>query len=381
MLKDLDTINETISEDNNLFERVFDLIPVPVLVTQRKNGAFKHSFVNKKFVETMGYTLAEIPTPESWFVNAYPTMGYRDEVRNTWHEKTDQALLNNYEVESFRTQITTKTGEQKWFETKAALWTNQFNVITYIDIDDLKNQKRNLERLNRLKDRMIAVISHDFRSPLVSIKGLMNLLMDDKVSRDELKVLMPTVISQLNTAFNLLDDLLVWAKDQFENKQEEMLTFDAADMINECVELYKHAAQGKSIHVDVVPGSNGELFTHKELLKVAVRNILSNAIKFTHENGHILLSYYVQKQQFFVSVKDNGIGMSKHQLLSLFNTRSTSKLGTNNELGSGIGMILCQEAIEKINGKLLAKSELGKGSEFVIEIPTKLNPALQAIGV
>lgn len=371
MPEDLQFLKDTLSDQSTLvFERIFDLIPVPVLITRKNESGFEPSFVNKKFKDTIGYTLEEIPTVEAFLERAYPDPDYRQQVLSTWYEKVDEALLNNSEVDGFPAKVTFKSGEEQWFQVKAAIWAPEFNVTTYIDIDDIKMQKRSLERLNLLKDKMIAVISHDFRTPLITIKGLMNLLMGEKIKHEELKVLVPSIVNQLNVAFNLLDDLLVWAKNQFDNDAGKLTSFDISQVINDCISHFLHAASMKEITLNILHGNADIVTTDKELVKLTVRNILSNAIKFTHKKGEIHVSHYVSDKHLVISIKDNGVGMSEQQITSMFSKQYTFKSsGTNNEVGSGIGIILCQEALEKMNGKLTVLSEQGNGSEFIIEIP------------
>lgn len=356
------------------YRKVFDLIPVPVLVEQTKEEETKYIFVNRKFREVIGYDLHQLPTQEDWFRYAYPDEVYRKEVSEIWAGKFNQPANGNFQIENIRTRIRLSSGEERWFETKASISTDKFKVLTFIDINDIKAQKRNLQQLNALKDRMIAVISHDLRSPLVSLKGLIGLLADEAISRKEMKQLVATVGKQINHSFLLLEDLLNWAKHRMDSEKESAATFEVGAVIAQCIDIYRLQAREKGVKILFDLSALPVMVHHdRELFKIAIRNLLNNAVKYTRPGGEVAVSYTQRECWVEVLIKDNGIGMSQAQIEAILGSQFiSSRPGTARETGSGLGLTLTQEAIAKAKGKLQITSALDVGSTFTVNWPLTL---------
>lgn len=353
------------------YKKVFDFIPVPVLIEQTKEEFTGYIFVNKKFREVIGYDIGQLTSQDDWFKLAYPNKGYRDEVLALWKGRFTDAPAGDFQIENIKTRITLSNGEEKWFETKASIRTNKFKVFTLIDIDDIKSQKRHLQQLNALKDRMIAVISHDLRSPLVSLKGLIGLLADEAISRKEMKQLVATVGKQINQSFILLEDLLNWAKHRMDGERELAVPFDAGLVIAQCMDIYRFQANEKGVGFDFRQVEPAVLVYHdSELFKIAIRNLINNAVKYTRPGGTVSVTYKQTGPFLTVYIKDDGIGMSQRQIEAILSSQFiSSRPGTARETGTGLGLTLTQEAIAKAHGRLQIISELEKGSEFIIEWP------------
>ena len=229
-----------------------------------------------------------------------------------------------------------------------------------------------LGELIATKDKLFSIIAHDLRSPFNSILGFLELLIENVKNyevADVEKYLGIINLSAKNTLV-LLDNLLNWAKSQTGQiifKPEKIVL---SSLIQEIFELLNPSAKNKNIVLNHIQSEEIIVFADLNMIKTVLRNLISNAIKFTNSNGKINV-YGLQNDKFIeIAVSDNGVGMNEETQNELFRleTNETSK-GTANEKGSGLGLILCKEFVEKHGGKIWVKSELGKGSVFKFTLP------------
>ncbi|MCC9135443.1 tetratricopeptide repeat protein [Pontibacter silvestris] len=233
----------------------------------------------------------------------------------------------------------------------------------------LQTQKEELERLNTVKDRLFSVIAHDLRGPLVSLKGLIGIVASGAVPMDKLKGFMSTLETSQQNALALLDNLLIWAKSQMQGMEIKPETLQLYKLVQENVTLLQPQAVQKEITLknDVKPEAT--IFADKEMVKLILRNLISNAIKFCNANDVIRITAVSVNTHMVITVKDSGVGMSEDTLAQLFSSQNYTTRGTANEKGSGIGLTLCKELITYNNGHINVKSEPGKGSAFIFTVP------------
>jgi signal transduction histidine kinase len=236
----------------------------------------------------------------------------------------------------------------------------------------IQNDKVKLEMLNRTQNKLFSIIAHDLRSPFNNIIGLSELLLENlKDTNDkESEKCVGFINSTAENTLNLLDNLLHWAKSQtgeLDYKPEKIIL---TDVILETIELQTSLATAKNIWLQYSAIEDIEVHTDKNILATILRNLISNAIKFTNPEGHIIVTATKKENQVEISVADNGVGMSEETIQNIFDPsiKVTSK-GTSNENGSGFGLMLCREFVEKLDGQLLIESEEGKGSNFKFTLP------------
>lgn len=237
---------------------------------------------------------------------------------------------------------------------------------------DVTNQKRNEEKLreiNATKDKLFSIIAHDLKSPYNAQLGFLELLLenDSSYSEEQRRKFIKTVYHSTKQSFALLDNLLVWSRTQTGkipfNPGELLL----AQVFEEAIDLQRYAAQAKNIIIDTeLCNDDLEVTADAEMVNTILRNLLSNAIKFTPENGRILLgAKTASNNKTLIYVKDSGVGIPENDREKLFDpTSNYSTVGTNKEKGTGIGLILCREFVERNGGKIWVESEEGKGSTF-----------------
>jgi signal transduction histidine kinase len=231
---------------------------------------------------------------------------------------------------------------------------------------------RQLEKHNTDKDRFISILSHDLRSPFNALLGLSELLKENiqEFHIDEIKGMAGDINKTAQSTLNLLEDILAWARAQqgkFPFKPQE-LSF--TDISKNVLENLKPNANAKNIELNRIAPDEITVFADVDMLKTVLRNLVSNAIKFTNNGGAININAKVNSEYVTISISDNGIGIKPDNLVKLFDlSQVVTTTGTAEETGTGLGLLLCKEFVEKHGGKIWVESEVGIGSEFKFTLP------------
>jgi signal transduction histidine kinase len=238
--------------------------------------------------------------------------------------------------------------------------------------DTVKNQNVELHELNATKDKFFSIISHDLKGPLNSLTSFSGLLINhtDSLSKDEIKMLAGDLDKSLKNLFALLENLLEWSRSQTGKIEFTPEQVDILSLLEQNRALLQTQASTKKISIQTLYSKPTRVQVHKQSINTVIRNLISNAIKFTPEGGTITVDAKEDNHMLEMSVKDNGVGMPEEVLGKLFriDTKHTTK-GTANEKGTGLGLILCKDFVEKNGGKIWVESEIGKGSTFHFTIP------------
>lgn len=238
-----------------------------------------------------------------------------------------------------------------------------------------------LERTEELRktivgrDKLYSVIAHDLRSPLASIKMVLNMMVlgvSEDVIGKEMYQMLQMVNHSTEDVFSLLDNLLKWTKSQIGKLNVVYQDFRIDEVVEGVLDIFSLVSKSKNIQL--VNDSIDTVTVHADvdMVKTILRNLLSNALKFSYEGSQIIIGSQVETDKIIVSVKDSGKGMSAEDKEKLLKTETHfSRYGTNNEEGSGLGLLLCQDFAIKNGGDLWFESEEGKGSTFFFSIPLK----------
>jgi signal transduction histidine kinase len=243
------------------------------------------------------------------------------------------------------------------------------------DITEIKNNELSLIELNATKDKFFSIIAHDLKSPFYSIIGLSEHLVKFVKEKEYEKIgeFADIILQSSNRVMDLLTNLMEWSQLQSGRMDFNPVHFDIVSLIREVTLLLKDTAEQKSIILENTLPANVHITADKEMISTVLRNLISNALKFTPTGGKILISAVTGQNEVTIIVQDNGVGISKDRIDKLFNiTESYSTPGTQKEKGTGLGLILCKEFIEKNNGKIWVESEVGIGSSFCISLPTSV---------
>ena len=220
--------------------------------------------------------------------------------------------------------------------------------------------------------KFLSIIAHDLRSPFSSIIGILELLKLSlkEFNKDEIAEYVDIVYNSANNTLILLDNLLVWAVSQNKEKNFKPVKINLYDLLREEIESLKTLASQKQITLKHLINPDLNVAADLQMVKTILRNLISNAIKFTNINGEIIVNATELKQFVEVEVKDNGIGISAENQKKLFQIDTFhSTPGTHDEKGTGLGLLLCKEFVELHGGNILIDSETGKGSRFAFTLP------------
>ena len=243
-------------------------------------------------------------------------------------------------------------------------------VATHLKI---YHQSKELIELNANKDKFFSIIAHDLRGPLGGFMGLTEMMAGDVqyFTDHEKKNLLLDLSRSARNIFNLLENLLEWSQMKRGNTTFEPQILILMDVVSDCVKIVTETARKKSINIIVNIPVRSEVFADTNMLQTVMRNLISNAIKFTRRGGTITVS---AKPATFgkveISVKDTGIGIKPEMIENLFRPDvSSNRKGTEDEASTGLGLLLCKEFIDKHNGIIWAESGMEKGSKFCFTLP------------
>lgn len=237
---------------------------------------------------------------------------------------------------------------------------------------ELHESAEELRKINQSKDLLYSVIAHDLRSPFNGILGFSGLLVSnpEDYTDDESKQMLGMIHSQAASTLNLLENLLLWTSSQTGKVYFSPSEFEISSLIQEEISNLNTIALSKNIELQYPDPVELKINADQNMLKTVLRNLITNSIKFTHPGGRIIVCSYSENDSLKISISDNGIGMSQELAENLFSgERNKTRQGTSNEKGSGIGLLLCKEFIERHSGKIWAESQEGVGSTFIIKIP------------
>jgi two-component system, sensor histidine kinase and response regulator len=234
----------------------------------------------------------------------------------------------------------------------------------------LEKRAGELRESNAVKNKLFSVISHDLKAPMYAIRNVLNSATQAELSPRELQELLPEMVKDLNYTTSLMENLLQWAKFQMKSDIIRPQSLNMNEEVSEVVRLFQLQYQAKKITVETKTELPAHAWADKNITNLVLRNLLSNAIKFTPQNGHIVIGASRSNGCVEVYVQDSGRGMSREELAKINNGNFYSTNGTNNEAGTGLGLMICREFLAKNDGRLMVESEPGLGSTFSFTLPS-----------
>lgn len=226
-----------------------------------------------------------------------------------------------------------------------------------------------LEEDNKTKNKLLSIISHDLRTPLVNTKGILNLVNQGMVPREEAAQLLQQLETQYIGTTSLLDNLLFWIKGQMNGQENEKVKLNLCLLIKALEDEQRLPLEKKQIELRNLVDKGINMVAEKEMIRIVCRNLISNAIKFTNPGGYIEIRSRIDGDKLYITISDSGIGMSLETIRKVNAKIYYNTKGTSYEKGSGFGLMLCRDLVTKHGGELLVESEPGKGSEFTIVLP------------
>ena len=241
---------------------------------------------------------------------------------------------------------------------------------------EIKEQRDKLHELNVTKDKFFSIIAHDLRNPFSALIGFSKIMVTEfeNFEKEQIKDFVQSVYESSENTYNLLENLLEWAKTQTGKIQWKPEAFGLQEVTRSAIEILNRNAYNKNIRLQNEIETDTAVLADRNMLHTVIRNLISNAIKFTPEGGDVTIRSKRYNGTIETRISDTGIGIEEKDIIKLFRIDvHFSRSGTANEPGTGLGLILCKEFIEKNNGKIWVESEVGKGTSFIFTLPASLS--------
>ncbi|MGR7812250.1 tetratricopeptide repeat-containing sensor histidine kinase [Lacinutrix undariae] len=234
----------------------------------------------------------------------------------------------------------------------------------------IETQKKHLEETNDVKDRLFSIVSHDLKDSVSSIKGFIDLLKDNNLTKDEFYELLPELSENADNASSLLYNLLNWSKTQMQNLNPRPELFNIQDVFQEKIRLIENKISKKQITL-IDNSKKHYVFADKNMIGIVIQNLITNAVKFCSVEDSITISTILESENIIITIEDSGVGIAQENIDKLFKKSAFSTNGTCNEKGTGLGLTICKELIQINKGDIWVKSKENIGSQFFIKLPRK----------
>ncbi|MFZ4562392.1 MAG: tetratricopeptide repeat-containing sensor histidine kinase [Bacteroidales bacterium] len=316
---------------------------------------------------------------------------YHEKYQKVNTQLLKQQVMISVQDFNYRIELDSKEDERKLLEKEQIVTKNRLqiviiltillSVILFLSITFVFYQQRQkkrkmqmiamLDQSNNVLRKFISILAHDLRSPFNSILGFSEILKNDKeLSEEDRSIIIDHLHSSGNSTFQLLERLLEWSRLESGMVKPNKQSCDVNRLISEIVSLVEASAKLKNISVEYVSGQSPVVNADQNMISAAIRNIVSNAVKFTMPGGKIGVYTTISNHDVVISIEDNGVGMTREQVEKLFRLEENySSKGTAGEKGTGLGLILAKEYVEMNGGTLEVTSDPGKGSRFVVKLP------------
>ncbi len=362
-------------ENEQKFRAIFEQAGVGMAVLNTQTGEFVR--VNQVYCQFVQYSLEEML--ERTFLDI------------THPEDSDTNLNSNFalidgtlKTFSYDKRYIRKDKEIVWGRlTISPMWKDGEKPLVYYHIaivEDITDRKRNeliinkqnteLKKLNTDKDRFMQILAHDLRNPFNALLGILDLLVTnyDKYSSEKIEKLLKLLHNSTYNTYNLLEDLLLWSKSQAGQLAFQPKEILLEEITKDVISTLQVIADSKNISLSYSEIGFILAFADLNMVKTILRNLISNAIKFTNSNGSVMVSVKLQNAMVEISVIDNGIGIDEETISKLWVLPHTTE-GTSGERGTGLGLLLCKEFVERHGGKIWIESQVNKGSSFKFTLP------------
>lgn len=355
-----------ISEAKELYLKIFD--EFPALIWRSRLDKLCDYF-NKTWLEFTGRTY------EQEFGNGWAEGVHPDDF--DFCVQTYVAAFDKREPFLMEYRMKNRFGEYRWIRDFGRPFYDLDNsFLGYIgscyDITEIKNNELRLIELNASKDKLFSIIAHDLNSPFNSIVGFSELMIEKANEKNYSSVneIAKIILDSSCVAMNLLSNLLSWSQMEMGRMPFNPEHFDISTNFIETTTLIQPTAEQKSIQIENKISPETQVFADRKMVNTVLRNLLSNALKFTETGGKVVISSVSSKNEVTITIADNGVGIPKEKIDKLFSIDDNiSTLGTSQEVGTGLGLLLCKEFIDKNNGIIRVESNEGKGSSFIFTLP------------
>lgn len=301
---------------------------------------------------------------------------HNDTITNVSREKQVAELVEKYEVEKQDAALQRQKLLLNYSIIVAVIFLAIIVVMAILFLN-LKTQRRKLTEANEkmefqnaaleensiLKDRLLSVLSHDLRSPVAALGSTLEIIRLGDVSAEDSKILLDELSVRVERTSQLLDNLLFWIKNQLNSITPQKEQIELSDLVKESLVLLDAAIQQKELRIQSEIPADFTLLADKEMIRLVLRNLISNAVKFSQKGGAICIGAGNDERASFLFVEDNGIGIDSTELSTIFQFKNSATFGTQKEIGMGIGLSLVRDFVKANNGQIEVSSQLNKGTK------------------
>jgi PAS domain S-box-containing protein len=345
--------------------RAVEQSPVSIIITDPDGNI---EYANPKAFATTGYTLEELKGHNPRVLKSGETTQY--EYKALWETilsgKMWQGIFHNKR----------KNGELYWESAAISpVYDSNGKIAHFIavkeDITERKKAQDDLREANATKDKLFSIISHDLRGPIGNMMPILEILLTEQnLSEQSRNDYLQVLKTSSERIYSLLENLLGWSRSQQNKLHLKPRNLSASELITRNIDLLAASARQKDIGIEFHPDHDQQVFADENSIDLVIRNLISNAIKFTPSGGSINIRISRENHLVTFEIADTGVGISPEALENLFNPESfTSTFGTANEKGTGLGLKLCADFVHKNDGKIWVESSAGKGSRFYFTLP------------
>jgi PAS domain S-box-containing protein len=333
----------------------------------------KVKYVSEGYLKMFGFDKQEIENIS--LENIVSFIHNDDKIRIK--EAIENAHKNQIKEFRYNYRVKAKNGEYFWVEDIINAEYDSFgnhirSIIHSRDVTEIKQFEKKLLQLNSDKDKFFSIIAHDLKSPFNTFLGYTQMMAEelDSMSNKDIQKISALMNKSAINLYNLLENLLNWSR-----IQQGLIPFKPqkivfADAYQDAIEVLRPNAEAKNISIHHFTTKDLTVFADIDMLKMVIRNLVSNAIKFSNNGGAININAKQTLSDVIISVSDNGVGIEPNNIATLFDVGKVhTTTGTASEKGTGLGLFLCKEFVEKHGGKIWVESEVGKGSYFKFNLP------------
>lgn len=337
-----------------------------IIITDKKGQI---EWVNRGFERLYGYSLSEM---HRRFGSNLKRAGQKRDIERLFNQVVENRKSVNYE-----SSVEAHDGKQIQVQTTLSPIMDADNELIYLvaidtDIRELKAVQKELKKSNKAKNKLFSIIAHDLRSPFNSLLGLTELVLAryEELSSEELLQFLNDLNEVSQKTYYLLLNLLEWSRTQRDKIEIHPAQYNLLELVNDTLGLFTTSLGNKNLKLYKRVPEDIPVFVDMQSFNTVLRNLISNAIKFTPRNKSIYIDAQLKDNDVEISISDEGIGIAPDNLKNLFNTEETySSEGTEQEKGTGLGLMLCRSFVEKNNGTIEAQSKVGHGTTFMIRLP------------
>lgn len=376
-----DCIAEDITEKKIIDELMSDVIGRDYAIIKALPDILFILSKDGKFTDYKAGSNSDFPISPAYFVSKTLWDIFPQQISDGLYQAVKEAHSTG-QLKTYDFQMPSHTS-QKHYE--ARIVKSHYNEVLLL-LRDVTNQKQNehqilkiaedLKQINDTKDKFVSIIAHDVRTPIIALIGYAEILAEDieELQKNEIKEFASSIVDISKQTIGLLTNLLEWSRLQTGRIEFHPAQMNAFGVVENSISLLSSNAEQKNIKVINKLDADTYIYADENMMQSVFNNLLTNAIKFTNINGEINISSDKINDMICFSVKDNGVGMDARQKSLLFEmNKSFTTPGTTNEKGSGLGMILCKDFIEKHGGEIWVESSVGSGSEFFFTIPASFS--------